>query len=428
MSSSGGGISVTVGRVSATVAALAAVAAGVFVVPGVTGGGGGGATTANVWADANGGTCTYSATPVEYSDAAACSSTNLDTGWDKLSSGDTMRVQAGTITSAQKITGGKAGDTFIIGAGQGQTVISDATVPDCEPQFGAATQWCSEAAHMVLQDVTIDANAEDGMSAGSWITGTGTNVTYRDVDIVGEHPDLLVEGSGFTWDGGTWADPGPFERVCGGSYGEIIWIQNSADNTLINGVTFNPQTTDVSCAPDNPHVEYSRWESGSNNITFSNNIYKPGADAGSGYHFASVSGTTGIRLIGNYYADNAGTTWAQIPNSTVDLVAYNTFSGDDSFAGTVTKWVGNLGPQQGVCSGTHVKNVWSGTGTCGSDTFVGATSLGVNSTTGALSAGSPAINAAESPRGDCPLTDRDGDARPTGGANCDAGADEYTGG
>lgn len=55
--------------------------------------GGGGSSTANIWIDTTGGTCTDSASQVEYSDAAACT---WDAANDTCEAGDTIRVKNGS--------------------------------------------------------------------------------------------------------------------------------------------------------------------------------------------------------------------------------------------------------------------------------------------------------------------------------------------
>jgi chitodextrinase len=50
-------------------------------------------SSANLWVDTNGGSCSRSTSPVAYSDAAACASFNA--AWQAASAGETVRVQAG---------------------------------------------------------------------------------------------------------------------------------------------------------------------------------------------------------------------------------------------------------------------------------------------------------------------------------------------
>ena len=410
---------------------------------------------ANLWVDTttSGNTCSRtSGSGVDYTSNVACNS--FDAAWDAASAGDTIRVKNGDYP-IQDITGDKGSETFIIGESKAGVVVSG-TAEDCSQhiQFGASTIFCADGNRMTLRDVTLDAGSEDGSAPGSKIAAN--NVTYENVDILGDYPDISVGdisapsacspsdcGANFTWDGGVYGDVNPPKRGCGadpGSNGEPVWIYSPG--VTLNGVTFNKQWGEVeitsggTCADDdNPHLEFVRLEEAANNFTWSNNRYLPGSDAGSGYLFASVN-VTGLKIIGNYFADNAGISWMQAGSITPSIIAYNTFSGDDgvSMAGTST-WVGNYGPQaQGGCGSHKIKNVWGGTsGACGTDTFVGGTSLGVTAATGAISAGAPAVDAAETPGASDYCTnpafvnsiDFDGDTRPFGSV-CDAGADEYT--
>lgn len=60
-----------------------------------------GTSTANLWVDSNGGTCTRQTSPATYSDAAACSS--LNAAYAAASGGDTVRVRTGSY-GAQTIS------------------------------------------------------------------------------------------------------------------------------------------------------------------------------------------------------------------------------------------------------------------------------------------------------------------------------------
>jgi hypothetical protein len=182
------------------------------------------------------------------------------------------------------------------------------------------------------------------------------------------------------------------------------------------------------CGSDNvPHLEFVRLESNSDNFTLRNNIYMPGSEAGSGYIFVNNGTTDNVRIIGNYFADNAASTWIQAGDSPCNwTIAYNTFSGDEGevLGCNAITWIGNLGPPNSYpgCSGTHIENVWQTTGSCGTDNFTTG-SLGIG-LIGRLLAGSIAIDAAGAVQ--ClSLTDGvDIDGRPRIGT-CDAGADEF---
>ena len=60
-------------------------------------------TSANLWVDTSGGSCSRSGSPTDYSDAAACPS--LDAAYDAAQCGDLVLVKGGTYGSDQNITG-----------------------------------------------------------------------------------------------------------------------------------------------------------------------------------------------------------------------------------------------------------------------------------------------------------------------------------
>ena len=448
---------VYVGGAFVSVAAIIAA----WVAIGVGGGGGTPTPTptptpvpdlANIFVVEGGGACAggRSATPIAYaaSDSPDRRCGSFDQAWDVVSAGDTAIIKNGTY-SRQFITGDKASDTKLIGESKAGVIITD-TGADCRPAFGAETIMCPDGNNIWIENVTVDANANDGPAAGSLIAGQ--NVTYKNVDILGQWPDLSVgsvvaectgcDATGFTWDGGTYGDPNPPPRPCGADgvpNGEPVWVYYP--NVTINGVSFNKQTVVLeitsggTCAPDdNKHLEFFRLESGADNLTISNNKMLCGSDSGSGYIFASVGDATGLKILGNYFCNNDASTWVQIGSSPCGyIVAYNTFSGDDGSSwGCQPTYTGNLGPAVQNCSGSNVKNVWGGSGSCGTDTFVGSTSLGVG-IDGTIAGSSPAVNAAEIPGASDVCTnpslinslDFNGDVRPFGSA-CDAGADEYS--
>lgn len=400
--------------------------------------------TANLWVDSSGGTCTRQATPSTYVDSQACDT--FDAAWDAASAGDTIRVKNGSY-GIQHISGDKTSETFIIGESKSGVVVSGPD-QDCYSAFGVSTEFCAEANHMTLEDVTINAGTNQNRAVGSLIVAD--DVTYRNVDVLGDFPDIYINDGGnggnrFHWDGGTWGNPNPPARGCGANGfagGEPVWV-DGADDVTIESVTFNKQTvllTGACAPPNNGHLEFLRLEDNTDNFTLRNNIYMPGSDSGSGYIFMSVNTNNNMKIIGNLFADNGGSTWAQVSNPCDWTIAYNTFdpSGDDGavFACDTITWVGNLGPASAYpgCFGTHTKNVWGGSGSCGTDTFVGTTGLGVDSS-GHLQAGSLAIDAGEANTASDLCTsisgldslDFEGDTRPQGAA-CDAGADEVTGG
>ena len=418
--------------------------------------------TYNIYVEVGAGSCPggASSTPIEYEDSASpdrrCGS--FDQAWDAMSPGQEAQIRNGTYTF-QHVTGNKAGVAKLIGESKSGVVISGADA-DCRPVFGTATVLCADGDNLWIENVTADAGSNDGPAPGSAILREG--VRYENVDILGDFPDIQVgsgfdgagctacSAAGFTWNGGTWGDANPPKRPCvsaPGGNGEPVWVYDP--NVTINGITFSKHWGELEtieggpCAvDDNPHLETFRLEEGADNLTVSNSRWKPGSNAGSGYFFTSAD-ADGVRIFGNYFADNSGASWLQFGAAAcLELVSYNTFSGpiggNDGMVlngGCAPDVVGNLGPiPQGDCS-SRSENVWGGSGSCGTDLFVGSTPLGYDLDTGNIAIGSPAIDAAETPGASDYCTDPanvnsidfDGDVRPFGSA-CDAGADEWTGG
>jgi hypothetical protein len=382
---------------------------------------------ANLWVDTNGGTCTRSATPVAYNDSVACGS--FDAAWDAASAGDTIRVKAATYP-AQIVDGNKTSETKIIGE-DGTRV---AGVAACAQAFGSDGAFCANADFMTLENVTIDALNNQNVSSGSQINAS--NVTYHNVNIFGDYVSISIDGPNFTWQHGSHGQDGidGKPRTCEFSAGEPVWI--FAANATLDDIRFNPKKIQPGgvnnyCGADvTPHLETIRTESGAINTTIKNSWFVAGSDAGSGHIFTST-GAPGLKLINNVFEPVNGSYSIQAASSACDwTVAYNTFEqGVVLGCQSSSTWVGNLGVSFPGCEGTHTKNVWQDTGTCGTDTFIGSQSLGIGSG-GHLIDGSPAIDAAETAGATDYCThslgalDFEGEIRPSGAA-CDAGADEF---
>lgn len=387
---------------------------------------------ANLWVSIDGDAdpCTRVVDATLYDSTKSC--TSFDAACEAASTNDVIGIKNATYPR-QNIICSETNLTFV-GESKSGVIIND-SASDCRDEFGQASIICVDIDDVEFQNITLDANDEDGPAPGSKIYGN--DVTYRNVDIIGDYPDIsLGDASGcsgstcgarFTWDGGEFSEPGATPRSCQEGHGEPIWVHGQPDVT-ISGITFNAQDVIVgagpNCGGDNvPHLEFIRLDTPSN-FTLRNSRFLPGSDAGSGYIFSGTCCPTNTRIIGNYFADNTGTTWAQHSTGGISLIAYNTFSGNDGASGTGSaQWIGNLGPQgQGTCNANRIKNVWGGSGSCGTDTFVGATDLQVDANTGKISAGSPAVDNGETTCTDAP-TDFEGTVRPQGAA-CDAGGDE----
>jgi hypothetical protein len=415
---------------------LASITAGGIVI---SNGGGAPAGTANLWVDTNGGSCTYHASPAAYVDGEACST--VDAAWDAMSAGDTTRIVDGTY-APQRTDGDKSSETFVIGESKAG-VHFEGTAQLCGVEFASSSAFCAKAANLTLENITLDAGDNHGTANDARIWVGATNVTFRNVDMWAEFPSLLIREGTFTWDGGSHGEDGVTPPALGcpaPGAGQPITIEG-VDNVTLNGIRFNLKLTDeTGCAPgDEPHLENIRIEGDADNVTISNNWFTEGSDVGSGHIYVSGggAGVNNLKIINNTFEPLGGSYWIQATTNECDwTVAYNTFVEEGGLFGcTAMTWLGNLGVSAAYpgCSGTHTKNVWGTTGSCGTDTFVGGTSLDLTAD-GHLGGSSPAIDAAETPGVSDACTDsaivnsrdRDGDLRPVNSV-CDAGSDEYGG-
>lgn len=392
---------------------------------------------ANVWVASNGndsGTnCkrfSTAASNPDTSGATLCKT--FGAAWNKAAAGDVIVVKSGSYP-AQIVAGDKTAQTTIV-AEDGTTVTGSAT---CKDAYGSDGAFCANAQNMTLENVTLNAGTNSGVSSGSQINAS--NVTYRKVNLYGDFVNITINSPYFTWKGGSHGQDGidGGKRTCSMPAGEPVWVW--ASNVTIDGIRFNPKKIQAnvagpSCGTDNtPHIEMIRLESGATNFTLKNSWFLPGSDDGSGHIFTSVS-AAGAKFINNVFEQVNGTYSIQAANSACDWTfAYNTFTQGNSLGCTSSSiWAGNLSAQSLGCSGTHIKNVYTGTnnGTaCGGadKTF---SSLGIGAG-GHLASTSPAIDAAETDTASDYCTgalvggvDFEGTARPQGAA-CDAGADEY---
>ena len=355
--------------------------------------------------------------------------------WNKASAGDTIYVKAGTYP-AQIVSGDKTAETRIVGE-NGTKVAGDAI---CKDGYGSDGAFCANAQNMTLENMTLDAGTNAGVSSGSQINAT--NVKYKNVNLYGDFVNITINSSNFTWQGGSHGQDGidGGKRRCDQPLGEPVWVW--ASNVTIDGVRFNPKKIQAgvagsSCGSDNtPHIEIIRLESGASNFTVKNSWFVAGSDAGSGHIFTSTA-APGLKLINNYFEPVNGTYTIQAGSSACDWTfLYNTFTQGSNLGCTSSStWVGNLGVSQGCSGSVHMKNVWQGTnnGTACNGADKTFSNLGILSG-GHLASTSPAIDAAETDTASdyCTgnlvgSTDYDGNVRPQGAA-CDAGADEFASG
>jgi hypothetical protein len=397
---------------------------------------------ANLWVDGSG-TCTRQGTAGAYASAAACNS--FDAAVNAASSGDVIRVTAGTY-AAQRIDGDKTSLTRIIGDGDGDDVTVSTAVSGAVSGFEGFS-WCAvcvDSNFVSLENMTLVTDDPGSFGGyGAW----GTNDQLVDVDIVGAvsndpnpgdfyAPSVGINGPDFTWDGGMLGRPGEVAiPTCDHATIEPLWVHGNGDGATFNEVTVRPfvplSRAGSSCGGDNiPHVETVRLgglgDADADNVTVSNSHFDTDGvgDHGSG-HFFSSTDSDNLLVVNTRIEGRTASPWIQLHTDFSGdgwVFAHNTVT--DTLGNalpTGTTLIGNFGVNMGCGGGSNIGNVFSGAASCGSNTYIGATAFGLDSDL-KLQAGSPAIGAAEL-SDYCPGTDFEGTARPQG-ADCDAGADE----
>jgi hypothetical protein len=415
--------------VLASAAVLAAAGGGYWIASGD--GSGGGGLTANVWVDTSGGTCTRSASLVEYSDAAACST--ITDGYNAASAGDTVRVKAGDYGHSQNV-GGDGGARITIIGENGTTTTA-----------------------------TRPSGCDTGLATGLTFAG---NVTVDNIDVGGPEPFVFLGGDGSTWQNSSLLE-GSNSNTCPGARGtssgtpEPVLIYGDTEvvsNITLSNMTFEPQyVCDVGVGDcgggDVYHLETVRIDKQVEGVTIEDSVFESGGEDNTALVFiTSPNGATwnpsNITIRNTVFGSHGGSVnmdggaFAVCDNWTF---AYNTFTKDrisTCASGSSVTWVGNAGPKSGASCGTGetwIRNVWqdSADTSCGTDTWVEGTrfaidSLGLDANFQPSSGSSAVVDAGETDSGSDYCTgalgsvDRAGNARPVGSA-CDAGAYEWQG-
>lgn len=407
------------------------------------------------------GTC--DSTPTRLSTAVVAASIpagslacTFDQCWDVMVDGDHCFIKAGAYAE-QAITGNRTAATTLKGEGDGDDVTVGTST--YQAGVGCTNVWsslCADGNYLVVENLTTIVN--DPGPAGGLEVGA-THVTVRDfhsrgavasntpADVEGYYwaSSIGVYNTNFTWDGGSLGRTDTYEEAhCYHSSVEPIWLQSGGDDAVIQYVsigryeamTKSPTEANSVCQQEqtgeyNPHLEEVRFEDSDNEV-FRGNTFNGPSDANSGYIFSS-SDPDDITWVNNVFEDRVtlGNAWIQGTQGSGWQFLYNTILEDtgNALPGDAVV-VGNFGYSLG-CGATNILNAYSGSGSCGTNTYFGATAFGLDANN-RVQAGSPAIDAAETPGASDHCTgavvnsiDIDENPRPFGGSGpCTAGASE----
>ena len=392
------------------------------------------AQTANLWIDANGGTCTRQSTPAAYNDAAACAS--MQDAAAAASNGDAVLIKQGTGYGDQTVTAAKGSPGVTI-------KCETATVGACVfTSISVSGSW------LTIQDVTADVG--DSCIGCSPVGIGGSNLLMKNVVMLGAFQSSSWTGySDVVWDGGSlWSASRPSGvYVCTLLRALPITIF-AGTNMTIRNVTFWPMLVDgaTQCGGDPIHAERLRIDGDVTNLLIERSTFKTGGQENTAMIFLtdSTGQNMSVKFRNNFLGGDVlfggGNQGARnTSGSCTGTMQYNSITGLFIYNGCSSAGitlVGNAGPYQSFApcvAGNHVKNIWQwdqATG-CGSDTWVNGaqystSALGFDANSGVVSSGSAAVvNAGEAT---CAVTangqDIRGYARGSNGA-CDAGSFEY---
>jgi hypothetical protein len=398
-------------------------------------------TTANLWMDTNGGTCTRSATPVAYNDAQACSS--FDVANDKCASGDTVLVKAGAYPY-QDVTGSNSRTSACtIQAASGETV----TVRSMLVEAGA--NWLTFKDMADHTGDTVHASTDCSIMA---ICVIGNNITLDNFDITGPYASINIDGTtNGVWTNSDFGTPGNTTSVtCAGDQPGAPMTMANDTNVTVSYINFWPfEGNTPGCGT---HLEDVRIWDTSDGVTFLGNVFH-GGGADSAYVSSSWGGcpapacpqNKNIHFVNNAFLprdpglQSSDVIYGDNASCNGFVFAYNIFTnGVGNFCNTESnsKFIGNLAANStggcvlGGTGAVNTGNVFIGaTSGCAGNTFLGGTSASRSLFKLAadgyhLATGSPAINAGENTYCTQYANNVDIDLGVRSGV-CDAGPDEF---
>lgn len=440
MSSVGGAIHTTIGRVSATVLAVAAVGAGILAVPGATGGGGSSDPVANVWIVPSGGGCSSRATsPVTLAAASTAQKCDSADGFEAafllMGCGDTALIDTGDYGN-QTIDTGHSGSCaqITLAAAPGETVHADDLVLQGANNIRIAGDgWDGQNAEFGTFTV-----GESDPTVGSMDVRSGTNLTVDGIDFVTS--GQFAGGTNVT---ARYNDIGPYANagcpMSGVAIGNAAYGADLVDPVFVGNYTHDFEVG--ACSPPNDHLDcWHIYEHVTGSLTIDGNVFDDCENYGILYGSSLDSSAENATIVNNWFGPvdtncgfalrgGAGESFTNV------LVAFN--SGTSCVTTQTTNsltnvdWIGNAVSSVAPCrANTYSHNKQSaGSGdavVCGTGDAISQSLDFVSTSTNSLDfhvgPSSALKDAGPATCTDVP-EDYDGDARPAGAA-CDVGADE----
>ena len=260
---------------------------------------------ANIWVDTNGGSCTWSSTPVAWNDSQACST--FQDAYDKVQDGNKILVKSGNYLEQSVGNGTKnviieaATNSRPIISGESSFAADNLTIRGM--QFngtgpGVHGVVSSTGARQIIDNILVDANNNKILAMG--VNGDGTQLINSEIrNVVDEKGILVSDGTGIKFDNiyvhdVTMSSAGAAADV----HNECIYAIVVPSFSLKNSKFWNCSVMDV-------YFTYGFWWNplppDYGNVTLENNVFdtsrRPNSER---YHYYGVvvAGTGAMRGTG----------------------------------------------------------------------------------------------------------------------------------